>query len=586
VTLAADPEAAGAPVRGDESPDPTPDTDATPTSRRPRAWRWAGLFAAAYMTLGLVWVVSNPPAAAPDEADHLIKAIGMGRLDIGDDLDEPLPAGPPLVRRNLSISRVVDVPGELSPEGYTCFAFQPEVTADCQPDGPVATTETVESPTPIGAYPPFAYPLMGLAARLADSPDGAFLLARLVALVTASAAVFVGAWFLVREIGRWALLGAFVALSPMAVFAAASVTTSGLEIAAGFAVGAIATVCIRDPAAVLRSRTHYTLAGVGTALALSRQMGAVALAVLLAITVACCWRQALQALREHRASFIVLAATLGSSVVAVALWERAYDHPTDTGSPLDLSALDPFVNSGQELILSSIGRFGWLDTPLPIWAWTAWLAVGVVLCGMALVLGDIRQRLALAAGLVAVIGVTFASYSSVFFPVGAGSQGRHMLPLLAFCPTFAGVVVVERLRSVGLGDAARSLFVGVAGVVGLVQFVSLWTNGRRYAVGLSGSLWFLDDARWTPAGGWAPWLALAAVGAAGLAALVLASRPPALAPPAAPGAAPMVATTSTSEASVRGAPVATSPPSDRPSGATAAGPATGDRSSPPDPGET
>jgi Predicted membrane protein (DUF2142) len=583
VTLAADPEAAGAPPRRDESSDPAPDADATP-SRRPGAWRWAALFAAAYMVLGLVWVVTNPPAAAPDEADHLIKAIGMGRLDIGDDVDEPLPAGPPLVRRNLSITRVVDVPGELSPDGYTCFAFQPEVTADCQPDGSVATTDTVESPTPIGAYPPFAYPLMGVAARLADSPDGAFLLARLVALVTASAAVFVGAWFLVREVGRWALLGAFVALSPMAVFAAASVTTSGLEIAAGFAVGAVATVCIRDPAALVRPRTHYTLAGVGSALVLSRQMGAVALAVLLLITVACCWRQALQALREHRASFVVLIAALGTSVVAVVLWERAYDHPTDTGSPLDLSALDPFVNSGQELILSSIGRFGWLDTPLPIWAWTAWLAVGVVLCGMALVLGDARQRLALAAGLVAVIGVTFASYSSVFFPVGAGSQGRHMLPLLAFCPTFAGVVIVERLRSVGLGDAARSLFVGVAGVVGLVQFVALWTNGRRYAVGLSGPLLFIDDARWTPAGGWVPWLVLAAGGAAGLAALALASRPPAV---VAPTVAPIAATASGGDASVRGVPVTTPPASDPPSGATVAGgPATGDRWSPPDPGET
>jgi predicted membrane protein DUF2142 len=548
VTLATDPPAAGARPDEADAPDRSPAAATSEVPRRPRAWRWAAAFAAAYLVLGVVWAVANPPAAAPDEADHLIKAIGMGRLDIGDDYDEPLPAAPPLQRRNLSISRVVDVPGDISPDGYTCFAFQPDVTADCQPDGSVATTDTVESITPVGAYPPFVYPAMGAAARLADSPEGAFLLARLVALVTASAAIFVGAWFLVREIGRWALLGAFVALSPMAVFAAASVTTSGLEIASGFAVGAIATVCIREPAAVLRSRTHYTLAGVGTALVLSRQMGAVTLAVLLAVTVACCWRQVWQAVREHRPSLLVCIGAIGTSVVGVALWERAYDHPTDTGSPLDLSALDPFLNGSQEIVLSSIGRFGWLDTPLPIWAWSAWLAVGVVLCGMGLALGDRRQRLVLGFGLLAAAGVTFASYSSVFFPVGAGSQGRHLLPLLAFCPTFAGVLVVERLRSVGLADAARALFVAVAGVVGIVQFVSVWTNSRRYAVGLSGPLWFAGESQWAPAGGWAPWLVLAALGAGGLAAVALLSRPPAaVAAVAASAPAPPTTTTDPGE---------------------------------------
>jgi len=526
VTVTSDgPAEATAPPESDEA-DPAvahrPD-EAT----RPRAWRWAALFVAAYVALGVAWAVSNPPAAAPDEPDHLVKAIGMGRLDIGDDDEEPLPDGPPLVRRNLSITRVVDVPAELSPGGYACFAFQPEVTADCQPDGPESTSGTVETPTPVGAYPPFAYPIMGVAARLADSPEGAFLGARLVALATATAVLFVGAWFLVRELGRWALLGGFVALTPMAVFASSSVTTSGLEIAGGFAVGAIATVCIVQPDALLRARTHYALAGVGAALVLSRQMGAVTLAVLLAVVAACSWRQVAQLVREHRLSFVLSASVLASSGAAVALWERAYDHPTDTGSPLNRAALDPFVNDSQGLVLSAIGRFGWLDTPLPIWAWWGWLAVAILVCGMGLVLGVGRERLALAAVLVAAVGVTFASYSAVFFPVGAASQGRHLLPLFAFCPTFAGVVIVRRLRAAGLGHAVRALFVGVAAVVGVVQFVSLWTNSRRYAVGLGGPLDFVGESQWAPPAGWMPWLVLGLTGAIGLALVAVSSRPPA-----------------------------------------------------------
>ena len=506
---------------GDEpsgSPEPRP-------GAHPAAWRWAALFVLPYLLIGLAWVFSNPPGAAPDEPDHLVKAIGMGQLDIGDEAPDPRPSDPPLEARNESISRIVDIPARLAPDGYTCFAFNADATAACLPTETPSSSRSVERVTPIGAYPPYMYIPMGLAARAMTTPYHAFLAARLVALLSAAAALFAGAWILVRELGRAALLGAFVAITPMAVYAASSVTTSGLEIASGFAVGAIVVVCLRKPEALLAPRTHLLLAGVGSVLVLSRQMGVVTLAVLLAVLAAVAWRQVWQLIREHRLSFLASVGMLAVSGLAVAWWERRYDHPVNTGSPVSPHALDSFWALARGVVDSAIGVFGWLDTPLPEWALWAWLGTAALVVGMGLLLGARRERWALAAVLLATVAVTYGSYAAIFYPVGASSQGRHVLPLLAFCPVLAGVVIVERLREVNLGDALRRLFLAVAVVAGALQLLSLYYNARRYAVGLSGPMVFLGEAEWSPRLGWLPWLVVGAAGAVLLAVVAYASHP-------------------------------------------------------------
>jgi hypothetical protein len=468
-----------------------------------------------YVLFGIAWGFSNPPGAAPDEPDHLVKALGMAHLDIGRALESPLPARPLLVRRNLSISREVDVPARLAPDGYNCFAFDGRATAACLPHARQAPSGTVARITPVGAYPPFAYVPMGLAARSTGSPDDAFRAARLVALLIAGAVLYVGAWILVKELGQAAFIGALVALTPMAVFAAASVTTSGLEIAGGFAVGAIVVACARRPDALLASGTQLALAGVGSLLVLSRQMGVVTLGVLLVLLACVAWRQVRRIVREHRPPFVGGMALLGVSVAAVASWERAFDHPTDTGVPWNTHAVGPFIDQGQGLLDSAVGVFGWLDTPLPLVALRGWLLLGAVLVLAALAVGTGRDRAVLGGALLATGAVAFASFAVVFFPVDASSQGRHLLPLFAFCPLYAGVVVVDRLRGAGHGWAVRPLFVGVAAAAGVIQLLGLYANGRRYAVGFGGPGVFVGDvAEWAPPLGWPTWLVLGSVSAA------------------------------------------------------------------------
>jgi len=63
----------------------------------------------------------------------------------------------------------------------------------------------------------------------------------------------------------------------------------------------------------------------------------------------------------------------------------------------------------------------------------------------------------------------------------------------------------------------RRMFRVAAVVVPVLQLVSLYLNSRRYAVGTSGSVWFLPDAQWQPPLGWGVWLIAGAVATALLA---------------------------------------------------------------------
>src|SRR5258706_200979 len=84
----------------------------------------------------------------------------------------------------------------------------------------------------------FTNPL-GVAARIASTPSGAFHAARLVSLLIATILLFAAVWHLARSLGRWSTLGLVVALTPMAIFASASVSTSGMEIMSAVALAAV-----------------------------------------------------------------------------------------------------------------------------------------------------------------------------------------------------------------------------------------------------------------------------------------------------------------------------------------------------------
>lgn len=485
----------------------------------------AALVVVPYLLLGLAWAVTNPPGASPDEPDHLIKALGAGRLEIGDTYEGAPRSDGPIGRRNASISRVVEIPARLEPTGFSCTAFQPATPASCQPDA-VDRGGTVDAVTTVGAYPIFGYIPLGVAANAASTPADAFLAARLVSLLMAGALLFAGAWHLTRWLGRWANLGLFIALTPMAVFASASVSTSGMEIMSATALACVAVVATRRPESLRDGRTVALIGVAGSALVLSRQLGVVSLALLGVVVLArgggaVIWDE----VRHRRAPMLVAAAAVSVSCVVLLLWERAYDHPSDTGGVLDGGAVRMYFDQLYHYVASGVGEFGWLDTPLPGIAIGSWavLASGVIaLAALAASRAD-RWTLVLAVGSIAL--TAYVTQATVFYPIGAGLQGRHLLPIFSIVPILAGVAVVELFASSNRLDIARRLFVVVGAVMGGLQLLALLVNARRYSVGSTGPVWFFDDPAWSPRLGWLLWCVMAAAASAALLVVTVQSRP-------------------------------------------------------------
>lgn len=488
-------------------------------------WTAAAFFVVPYLLLMVVWAYSNPPAAAPDEPDHLVKSLGIAELHIGAKYIPSTPSVGGLARRNDSVSRLVSIPARLNPQGYACMGFHPTITAACQPTQAPAGTGSVVARTTVGSYPPALYLPIGLAAHAMSTPASAFFAGRTVCLLMAALLLFFGAAHLIRWLGRPALLGAFVGLTPLGVYASSVVSTSGVEICGAFAVACVAVVAMRRPGSLAKSGTQLLLAVVGAALILSRQLGIVtftAIMVLMLLTIG--WRPIWHLVRTHRPAFLVSLFVLLGSGAGIYLWERGYDHPTQTGSPFNASALVSFSGYSYRLVRDGIGTFGWLDTPLFRWATMAWILLAVLLVGMAIILGERRDRWSLTGWLVATYLVAFGVYASVFYPIRAGLQGRHILPFFILCPILAGVVVAERLQVLA-PDAARRVFGLVALVMPVLQLTGLYVNARRYAVGTNGPYYFFGSSKWHPVGSWAPWTVLAVIGTGLLAAVILACRP-------------------------------------------------------------
>jgi hypothetical protein len=488
-------------------------------------WRLGILFVLPYLILQLAWLGSNPPGSAPDESDHLVKALGMAHLDIGSKYLGPPVNASDVAQRNASISRVVSIPARLDPHGYACNAFEPNVSAACLPAAPPSARGSIKVVTALGSYPPFLYVPIGLVAGLASTPYHAFLLGRLVCAAMAGLLLLLGSVHLVRWLGRPALIGAAIGFTPMVVFTDSMVGLSGVEISGAFAVAAVAVAALRRPESLREPGTQLLFAGVGAGLILSRQLGVVtfgAIFVLLVLRLG--WRYFWTLVREHRPAFLASVAVLVAAAAAIAAWERGYDHPSHTGSIFTAKAVHVFDVQNYSVLQSAVGNFGWLDTLLPRWCFVTYFILLIVLVGAAIMLGGAADRWTLVGWLVATVVLAYVTYATVFYPVQAGLQGRHVLPFFMLVPLLAGVVVAERFGE--LDPAALRRFVTVVAVfMPVLQFVGLYENARRYAVGLDGPIFFLRHSDWHPVLGWPPWLLIGAVGAALLVASVLSCRP-------------------------------------------------------------
>lgn len=512
-----------------QEPDSADHPDESHSSRKPA--RWAAVFCLPLLLLGIVWAFANPPGAAPDERDHLVKALAAGRFDIGVEYSGPIPDDP-IGIRNASIARTVQIPAHLSPAaehqvsggpgGFACTAFDPNQTAACLPTEPPTQTGLVPATTPVGAYPVMLYIPIGWAANLASTPDQAFLFARLASLAMSLAMLYLGVWHLYRWLGRWAATGMAIGLTPMAFFIAASVSTNGIEIMAAAAVAAVAIVVTRHPESLAEPRTLVVLTVTGSFLILSRQLGLVTFSLLAVIALArgglpVVWRQ----LRALDRWMIGAGVVLLLSAIIVVAWQLRYDNPALTGPVRAEGGFEAWLNQLSQHLIGGVGRFGWLDTLIPYWAVGFWVVLFLAVVGGALIVGRAADTWTLLGAFGFTMVISFVTYVTVFFPIGAGLQGRHLLSLLVVIPTLGAIVLGEVARETLRPGIALRLAIFTAAIIAPLQFIGLYVNSWRYAVGMDGPVWFAGQSEWSPAGGWLFWLGLALVASVLYAAVIV-----------------------------------------------------------------
>ena len=292
--------------------------------------------------LELSWAVTDPIGAAPDEPANYIKALAAGEGDfLGSKLskseeisfrDDVVPTQrawlkiDPIIPK---LTRRFSIPPRLQPNGAGCTAASP-VPAVCV-DSPTGGTWGKGSTaySYLGTYQPFVYVLPGLVMRSAADPEQAFLLGRLTLAFIALLLIGTAVWLVLSVgCGLAGLLGVLVSLSPMVLFAVASLSSSSTEIAGGVAVsGAVIHLAYKGRL----PRLAWSAFGVGSVfLVCSRTLGPLwmVMAILLGIGLVG-WRSALVIVRRSMNWFASAAVLVLFGVGAGFSWQMQFSpvHP-------------------------------------------------------------------------------------------------------------------------------------------------------------------------------------------------------------------------------------------------------------------
>jgi hypothetical protein len=458
-------------------------------SDRSRWWASFGLLALA----GLAWVLATPVFAAPDEPYHVIRAASAGR---GDLLGDPTP--PDRTEPEFEHAAVdVTVPGVYAhPEDVSCFAFRPARTPECfELRGPDRDASVM---TYAGYHSPAYYATVGFSSRWVDPGEAQVYLMRAIGALAAAALLASAATTLGRVVSpMWAGIGLAVAVTPMVLFLAATVSANGLETAAAIGVWANGAVLATRRDAI-DSRVVDRLGLAAGVLVLSRALSPLWLVVIAATLLLLVTRDQLVAIARTGRVRVWAAVVVACALVQA--WWIAYADPLGhlSGTPVEAGLTDlvrtSFGNTPQELA-QMVGVFGWVDTHPPALTYGVWgLALGA-LAALVLVLAGPRfvRALVIALGAVLVLPVVAESLSADRF--GFIWQGRYTLPLAVGLPLLMGSALGSAETLVPFGR--RFAWVVLAGIV-VAHAVAFAQAARRYAVGAKGSLWFFTDARWDP----------------------------------------------------------------------------------------
>jgi hypothetical protein len=520
------------------------------------------LLAMALILLTVSWLIANPPSAAPDESSHYIKALGAGSGDLAGQAPRAaarvgviwrtrerairggLPAGTAFQTAEWTwrTSRMFNVPAGRISTAFNCGSLQPTRSWACLRSGHPAPPVGGAIPTYIGTYLPFAYIPSGLLARQGGDPETGLRLGR-AGMAILSLLLLIGAIFLLWDPSTrgLSLVGLMGAVTPMVIFLFSTLSSSGPEIAAAICFAAALLRLTRDGPESRWAWAALVIGGV--MLALSRQLGPLFIGlIVLGMVFVVGWRQARRLFlgRRQAAAWSAVAIACAGSL----LWDSTYQPHPGTGLGAVFEVIPSSVKQLGAILRQEVGNFGWLDSPLPLPAYFAWLGVLAALLVIAWRTSPaaMRRRLALLA--LGIVGCTVV-ISALHRQTGFTLQGRYVLPLFVLAPLAAGELIHRHASHMSV-VTSRRLVAGTVGTAAIVQAVAWFGNGRRVAVGTDGSWLYALNPEWEPPLGWLPWAAVVAVATvAYLCAGLAASRAHARHPAAATSARAAAAATAT-----------------------------------------
>jgi hypothetical protein len=478
------------------------------------------LFAVFLGLLGVAWQLGTPPGAGPDEPAHYIKAIGAGGGDLAGRDPAPSQAEiraliharrSPEQRRQLEAllevepnalaiwqqrtSREFTLPAGLSYTAFGCGYLRDDWR--CLDRGRTTPTPTEQS-TYVGTYQPYVYVLPGLAMRAADRPTMALRLGRIANAALSLGLLALGALVLwERSLGAIALAGFVVAVTPIVVFFASILNSSGPELSSAVCFAACLLRLTRSPD---QPGWIWAVAAVsGAVLALSRSLGPIFVVLTAAaIVVLGGLPRASAAVRSAPRAALVAAVTVVLACLAGAIWERVYQPHVSSSPEAVLDGLDEAIDTLPGLPRQAVGVFAGIDIYLPLGFYVIWWAMLAGLLAVAFYAARPRGRVLLA-GLALAIVLGTLLLSAVFSQTGSSLQARYILPLAVLLPLWAGELA-NRNRDRLDRRAVSALIATVTAGAAVVHAAAWFTNASE-----------LSDAHWDPPLGWSTLAAIVLV---------------------------------------------------------------------------
>jgi hypothetical protein len=436
-----------------------------------------------FLVIG-VWSQLTPLFAAPDEPASYIRGAALVRGElVGTDI---------AASQSTSYwSAYVDIPQQFGVAQLVpwCFVGKPETPACSLP---LETLTPVEQPrTDMGRYPPVGYFASGLGS-LVGATDFSVRLGRLFTAAFCAFLISLGCVNILSN--RRSIIVVLAAVTPGVIFFSSVISSSAIEISASICLWCSITTLLSSTK--ISFLTFNSVAISSSLLTLARPIGVVNVAIIVGISLIT-HANLKESIARIISSWRIIFATIISLLAMVAWYSKIYSYHlgervvTDPSNPTFRQIVEQSLNDTSAKIGESIGNFGWLDTPTPVfvvWFFVALFAV-IIAQNWHQVTKANRYAVVCLALLIPFLMI-FINRNTQNLLRTYGVQGRYLTPLIAGIPIIIGAVWVPHKKSAGL------IVCGWAVAV----FATATNVLRRYSVGIKPQNFFemFSNPVWQP----------------------------------------------------------------------------------------